>query len=104
MPKVKADAGVPALTYDIASVVWEDSCFFQRKFENGADLPHKPITMFTTGLLVKRDKQGVSLAQEVSEEGALRHVTYIPAVCVKAITVHGKAKVRHTASSVVFFE
>lgn len=63
--------------YPIVMVTWDDA--------NVADssVDHVPKRMYTVGFLMRRDKVGVSIAAETSDEkNDVRSVTFIPAAMV----------------------
>jgi hypothetical protein len=70
--------------FDVGYVLWADA-MMDRKQTHVPE--HRAYTMLTAGILVKNDKKGVTVAQDMSEEGSLREVMFIPRQNVQYVKI-----------------
>lgn len=69
---------------EIVCVEWQDAWAGNRWI---SDYDHSPLTVYSTGFLLKSDKVGVSLARGLEEtEGSILGVSFIPKGMVRKIT------------------
>ena len=61
-------------------IIWHDAVNFGGvSSQYSADeLPHKPLLMYTVGLITASSPAGVTFAREISEDGQCRGVGFIP--------------------------
>lgn len=66
----------------LACVLWNDAHSDSSMFSE-QDMEHKPYRFTTVGFLVRSDDVGISLAQEIGEDGRYRDHTFIPRLMVQ---------------------
>lgn len=70
-------AGVPKLDGSVVCVSWNDAHFNTDEVD-GSDVVHRPWVYVSCGVLVKSNETGVTLTQDVGEDGKYRGRTFIP--------------------------
>ena len=76
----------------IAFVKWQDSWSNQRDYWTPNDLAkEQPKILWSTGIVVQDDKQGVTLAIEKdAEHDRYRHIQHIPRQAIHSFRIIGK--------------
>lgn len=69
--------GQPKLDGRIVACSWKDAHFNTDEVDAG-DTTHRPWIYVTAGILVKSDALGVTVAQDVGEDGKFRGRTFVP--------------------------
>lgn len=65
--------------FELVRVTWNDAHGGSSEMFMVDQIPHEPAVMTTYGLLLKQDEKGVSVANEIHENGQVRGHTFIPA-------------------------
>jgi hypothetical protein len=73
--------GQPKLDGKVVAVSWNDAHFNTDEVDAG-DTVHRPWVYVTVGALVKSDDTGVTVAQDVGEDGKFRGRTFVPRAMV----------------------
>lgn len=68
---------MPTAGLEIWAVEWEDAHFSSLEYER-EEINHKPTIYITTGILVKQDDTGITLANDISQTGSFRGTNFIP--------------------------
>lgn len=76
--------------FPLVEVVWDDAhCSTDMGHEEG----HKPVTTYSVGYQVKRDRAGITIAQDCYETGKEYRVwSFIPRGMIQSVTRLGPTK------------
>ncbi len=77
-------------TFDIVRVDWHDHWSGMHQWSHPDDVDHTPKTCVTVGVVVKEDKNGITLAQNMGTAMQVADTTYVIKKCIVSRKVLGQ--------------
>jgi hypothetical protein len=83
-PKAKSvtTKKTPVKSYPILRVDWKDHWSGNNQWNNPDGIKHRPMHCVSVGVLVKEDKEGLSLAQNMTSNEVVADTVYILKNCI----------------------
>lgn len=86
----------------VGVIVWKDAVTYggtSGQYDIG-NVPHRPLMMYTAGLIVESSKEGVTIVREISADADCRGTMFIPRGMIVKEIVYEKDAIQTTPSMI----